>query len=312
MIYDDSICFSPDKAEQLNGKSFTLDKRVYLFAYYEPTEYKDTESFRSNFMTAVINLYGLFWDCCPFMRKILKSKNSILFYDWKRIQREYDKLSSTVSAWRSIFCHNNSDIFPLNAVNYVVAEAWTNEHCRSDLALCNLEESQWEILLNALMQMADEFIADLDKNLDALLGMLNTSRTEDIVNYWIGAIAESYLRNPDYLLNAMAGLYQYYLLQINTEPESGKSLRSQTINWLVAEFGVSYSSWYTKWLDHSECCEQSAIFKLLCNWPEQWAQRNGCDAEDCDEAPMPGSDLLRILASDVDRFAQSPFEDSAR
>lgn len=36
MDYTESICFSAETAEELNRKAFSLDCRLFMFAYYEP------------------------------------------------------------------------------------------------------------------------------------------------------------------------------------------------------------------------------------------------------------------------------------
>ena len=35
MDYTESICFSAEPAEELNRKAFSLDCRLFMFAYYE-------------------------------------------------------------------------------------------------------------------------------------------------------------------------------------------------------------------------------------------------------------------------------------
>lgn len=47
MDYTESICFSAEPAEELNRKAFSLDFRLFMFAYYEPKQYREAESKRS-------------------------------------------------------------------------------------------------------------------------------------------------------------------------------------------------------------------------------------------------------------------------
>jgi len=44
MDYTESICFSAETAEELNRKAFSLDCRLFMFAYYEPKQYREAES----------------------------------------------------------------------------------------------------------------------------------------------------------------------------------------------------------------------------------------------------------------------------
>lgn len=308
MDYKKSICFSPDLAEQLNRKAFSIDNRLFLFAYYEPKEYASTETFRSRFLTAVINLYGLFWDCCPFMQKLLETSNSILLYDWTRIKNEFIQLRSVVGAFRGIFCHNNSDIYPLNVENCDIAEMWIEDQCGVGLAISDLDESHWEKLLQALVNNAESFLGDLKDSLDRLSHTPNVTRQEQAIEWWIQAIAGNYLRNPDYLLNAMSAMYQLYMMNTRTSLNNSRSLRQQTIEWLVNNCGVDRLKWAERWLDMPVSqCSLSKVYSLLMDWPNKWANWCCRPATECNEAPMPGGVFLRILAADVDHFACNPY-----
>ena len=308
MDYEKSICFSPDPADQLNEKAFSIDKGLYLFAHYEPKHYLPAESFRSRFLTAVVNLYGLFWDCCPFMQKLLETPDSILLLDWTRIRKEFIRLRSGVGAFRSIFCHNNTTALPLNEENCEIAQAWIEIEGGIDLTIDDLEEEHWEKLLQVLAGKADSFTKDLSASLRNLAQTTDASRRAGAVRRWKESIAENYLRNPEYLLNAMVSMYLLYLMKLGRESEPGKSLRTQTINWLFASDVVDdKNKWWEKWLDKPvNAADQSRVYSILSDWPNQWAIRNGRSASDCNEAPMPGGVFLRILASDVDRFASDP------
>ena len=213
MIYTDSICFSADKAEELNSKAFSLDKRLFLFAYYEPKPYISQESARSRFCTAVINIYGLFWDCSPFFKFLLKPPGSILLKkDWKKTKKNFDELYCIVSAFRSMFCHNNSLEFPLNEDDRNSAETWVEQKLLDTKfeGIETLDESHWEKLLITLCTIADSIMEDLKNNLDMLNTTTDTSRKAQTIEQWIQAIANSYSRNPNYLLNTMAEMYRTY------------------------------------------------------------------------------------------------------
>lgn len=308
MDYKNSICFSPDFAEQLNMKAFAINNRLFLFAYYEPKEYVSTETFRSRFLTAVVNLYGLFWDCCPFMHKLLETHNSILLNDRTRIKDEFIQLRSIVGAFRGIFCHNNSDIYPLNAENYDTVESWISIQCGSSLAISDLNESHWEKLLQVLVDKAELFAHDLENSLDRLSHTTNVTRREQAIKSWVQSIAGNYLRNPDYLLNAMSAMYQLYMMNTRTSLNTSKSLRQQTIEWLVNNCSVDRQKWAERWLDMPVSrCSESKVYSLLLDWPNKWANKCGRPATECDEAPMPGGVFMRILASDVDYFACNPY-----
>lgn len=312
--YEKSICFSTELANQLNEKAFSIDCRLYLFAYYEPKKYIPAESFQSRFSTAVINLYGLFWDCCPFMKFILETPDSILSGDWWRIKSDFTELRNIARAFRSIFCHNNSDRFPFNAENYDIAEDWIYGQCSTWLQIFDLNESHWERLLQTLVEKADEFAKDLMDSLDRLSALpLGSPRREAKIDHWIEAIAGSYLRNPDYLLNAMAAMYLLFLKNSHERQDSRRTLRDQTIDWIantcyIEQILFSQNKWAERWLDKPiQKARESKVYQLLLDWPNQWASLViGRSASECDEPPMPGSDFLKILAKDVYDFAQAP------
>ena len=290
MDYENSICFSYDIPDRLNDKAFSLDKRLYLFAYYEPKEYIPTESYRSKFITATVNLYGLFWDCCPFMAQILETGDSILMNDWVRIKNDFKNLRNMISAFRSIFCHNNSDIYPLNEVHFAVADQWILSKCGIGKDLFELNDGEWGKLLYELHCQADSFISSIESNIDDLLSTTDLLRRNRAVNRWIVSIAGSYLINKDYLLNAMAGMYQLYLMNTHSVLTPNKPLRRQTIDWICTLCNVTDAEkWYTKWIDKDErFTVQSKVYQILQDWPNQWAARNGLDVSDCDEPPLPG------------------------
>lgn len=309
MDYENSICFSPDIPERLNEKAFLIDKRLYLFAYYEPKEYIEKESYRSKFITATVNLYGLFWDCCPFMRKILESSNSILLTNNRaQIQCDFQNLRNTISAFCSIFCHNNSDIYPLNAVHFELADQWLFSQCGISKELSDLNDGEWEKMLSALHCQADAFITSIESNIDRIASTTNMSHRNRTIDWWIEAIAGSYIINKEYLLNAMVGMYQLYLINTHSSPTPNRSLRDQTLNWLCNHCNViEREKWYITWIDKGKCqVTQSKVYKVLQDWPNLWAIRNDMTPAECDEAPLPGSDFFRILASDVDSFACNP------
>lgn len=308
MRYDESICFSPDPAEQLNDKAFSIDKSLYLFAYYEPKPYLPAESFRSRFITAVINLYGLFWDCGPFVPRLLETPDSILLSDWKRIHEDFHWLRSAVGAFRSIFCHNHSDMFPLNAENYTVVQTWIKTEGAISLEMEDLEEEHWKKLLQVLTDEADRVAKDLSQSLERLALTTDVPRRTRAIAWWRESIAGHYLRNPDYLLNAMASMYLLYLMNTGAAAGSAPNLRRQTVDWLVSVCGVTdKNKWWDRWLDKPlSDARHSKAYHTLSDWPNQWAARCGCPPAECDSAPMPAGDFLRILASDVDLFATAP------
>lgn len=309
--YENSICFSSRIPEELNQKVFLIDKRLFLFAYYEPKDYISKESFRSRFRTAIINLYGLFKDCSPFLKSIHHGRNSILTVNCQQYINDFDNLFNLVCAFRSIFCHNNSDVFPLNEVHYIYVDQWISSRCAIYKDLSDLNESDWENMLSILHSQANAYICSLEMNIDKLLSMQGAGvNINSVILQWISGIAKSYIDNKDYLLNAMVNLYQLYLSNARIYTNPTIPTRADTKKWLVSDCGApDKNRWYDKWVPNNSSGSSlysSRPYQILINWPNYWATYNGRTVADCNEAPMPGGDFFRIVASDVDNYAHNP------
>ena len=306
----ESICFSAVPAEELNKKAFLLRPSLFLFAYYEPKPFSEKESSRSNFKTAIINLYGLFWDCGPFVFNLFRSQNSILLKKWSRwswISFNANNLRSALSSFRTIFCHNCSSQFPLNEQKIQDAIFWSSHYTHAWQSINELSEDDWKKLLDGLTSEADSLIQDISTALDELSITPDANRRENAIDWWIKQIAVSYQRNPEYLLNAMAGMYQLYLVNSNGTLDPTRDLRFLTIRWIVATFNVPSRKWYEKWLEQTvEDIADTSLFAILNDWQNKWAVWTGASPNDCDEAPMPSSVFFRILANDVDQYARNP------
>ncbi len=313
MDYANSICFSATHAEVLNRKAFLINRSLYLFAYYEPKPYYFYDSKKSSFMTAIINLYGLFWDCGPFVFSLLFGQDSILLTNWKRIQKNALSLKSCINSFRSIFCHNNSDQFPLNEEKVTLAIQWASEHQCNYQSITEITEDDWGHMLDSLIKEIDVFVYDLNTALDELRETTDTIRQEIAIKKWIKAIAVEYQKKPDYLLNTMVGLYQYYLQTSKTARDSQKDLRYLTQQWICTICNLKKEDWQKKWLEATKSDQtenkditNTKIYASLKDWPNLWAEWYGCSPEECDEPPLPASIFFRILADDIDKYVHNP------
>ena len=182
--YSGSICFSDTQAVKLNQLSFKLDKRLFLFADYEPKQFVAEESNYSLFRTAIVNMYGLIKDCCPFLDDLIYNRNGILSIGFQKIQSDYNTLSSVVSSFRSIFCHNCSPNLRLNAQHYWDAEDWASDCLSKDVILKDIRDNEWGKLLARLSSMSQLLFDDLETNLNSLFGSMSFRR-QGVVNNWI-------------------------------------------------------------------------------------------------------------------------------
>lgn len=300
-FYHNSICFSLVDAEKLNRMAFQLNPSLFFFAYYEPYAYKSNESYFSRFRAAVTNAYGLLWDCGPHLRKLLYGHDSILLSDWPRIQSDFELLYGIISSFRSIFCHNCSRELTLNDEYYLVAEDWMYTELGIDSTFADLQDCHWQQLLDAIVQKFQYLVVDLEQAMQNLIQTSDIGRRDRAILNWMNRIAEVYFAHPDYLLHTMAALYQWYVDNGGNQASirTDYSLRRRTILWLQ-RFCNAPDKWFDKWLNKRQ------ILRLIQNWPQEWAQWNGCSVADCNEPPLPGSEIFRILANDVNQFAANP------
>jgi len=298
------ICFSADTVDRLNDLAFQMDRRLFLFAYYEPKPYREDESWYSRFCTAAVNLYGLLKDCGPFLGAVLNHLSNV--WQTSGVYKDYSQLLVDASAFRSIFCHNCSRELQLNVEHYSHAEAYILSHAGVELSLQNLEQAHWKAMLQALTTSAERLADGLEGALNGLIHSSDALKRDKTIKFWVKQIAASYQKNPGYLLHTMSALYQWYLENGGDKPECypGAPLRYQTTKWLRDLYNEDpRQNWYKRWLPGPE---STNLYKLLWDWPAKWAKWNGCDEAECDEPPLPAGPLFRILAYDVDQYAGNP------
>ena len=111
-----SIAFNPSIAEDLNRKASSFDPRLYCFAYYEPTILPEGADLYTVFHLAVLNMYGLLWDCGPKIQEKIINKElySLLRMDTCKMNK-CRAFVFLVRAIRTNICHNNSCKLYFNA-----------------------------------------------------------------------------------------------------------------------------------------------------------------------------------------------------
>lgn len=313
---NDSICFSCVPANALNEKAHEIDPRLYLFAYYEPKPLEKNDNARIQFFTAIINLYGLLWDCGPFVHKSLMRSlkdnplaNILPDVEWQKkklIVFRCQDLADIVSAFRSISCHNSSGELLLNREHFKSANDWIHYHCHIYHSYDELTQDDWNKMISQLVVEANCFVEDIENCLDILSNCRDTPRFEIARESWLKAIARNYLTNPELLLSAMAEFYQMYLDTMKIDRKYNVPLRVLTIQWLADYFQVDRKHWSQHWLDEVENLGTSKVYQLLQNWQAKWEEINPSNKGIPCEAVMPASSFFLILANDVYQFAQNP------
>jgi hypothetical protein len=211
-----SIVFDIVIAEELNKMAMEIDNRLYLFAYYCPKQNLNISD-EHKFWCGVTNLYGLFWDCAPFINTRRDTSKSLvdLFMEHKFVSINESKTIRSflkyVSSLRAVFCHNCTEDNYFSRLDQKRVKQLFMQLCGS--YPCDIEKmetigdnSHWKKALNWLTNEADKCIFILKGILEKV--KISTNKNI-IVNNWLEAIA-SWYKNNDSLLNTV--LYDKYNL----------------------------------------------------------------------------------------------------
>lgn len=205
-----SIAFDAEVVERINKKAEQVDPRLYFFAYYKPkTLPKDIDS-RGCFILAVLNMYGLLWDCGKMvLQKLFKYR----FYNQSTKEIEDIKycqeLVSIIFNVRTCICHNNSDDFFYNSMKSYECGQYFINITGALTPLDAYKESQWKLVCEDFFDRCDQFANVLDRVLDQLVLETDVNRKADFVRYWIDSISEWYGKDQDLIEHIFADVCQY-------------------------------------------------------------------------------------------------------
>lgn len=222
-----TIIFDIGLVEELNKLATEIDKRLYLFANYSPKQSLNITD-EHKFWCGVTNLYGLFWDCAPFINKLQYTKKSLvdLFLEHRVLSRTDAKtfrfFLGHVSSLRSFFCHNCADDNYFSRRDQEKVERLFIRLC--GIYPCDMErretlggDSHWKRALIWLTEEANKCIGILEK---ALCEVKVSANRQVIIHGWLEAVAEWYKDN-DSLLNSV--LYdKYNLMSLIRFPQGGR------------------------------------------------------------------------------------------
>jgi hypothetical protein len=235
-----NIAFDASVANDLNTQAAQIDGRLFLFAYYEPKQC-DGETARYQFITAVVNLYGLLWDCGPFIRGQLLTtreissgapEHLIVPYEQSRknkaITQQFLDLANLVENVRSCYCHNNSKEFFSNERKQEFQKRWLSIHTGCDYDQGPKTEEEWQKALDAILIESSKFTTNLKKCLDYVK---NSRDKEYVVKRWINnGILYWYYKNRDLMYNV---LLEKYLSKFNRGNLPERVTRSDINNWIT-------------------------------------------------------------------------------
>lgn len=191
-----SIAFNPNVADILNLRATSVDPRLYCFAYYEPTPIPAGATAQVIFHLAVLNLYGLLWDCGPkIMEDVLTRR---LYGEIKRKTVERDKcyeFSRIIYAIRTDLCHNNSAKLYFNSLlkkikyNYISA----NGSIIDDAGSVQID---WEKLCLDCFRRCDLLTQEIDHFIHAI-----ASKSEPkLKTTWLDVMRLHYAEAGEHLL----------------------------------------------------------------------------------------------------------------
>lgn len=295
----DSICFQTAPVEELNRLAAQIDPRLYFAVYYQPKSWIEEESPRYNFRTMTTNLYGLFHDCGNFIRVIsgylmpgvvtyLDTEISFTALSDKdkealcqsNIKKRYSEWMAVVEAWRSVFCHNNSDQQSLNLDATKIVLDWCDSEVPflsmdvSISAFDSIAEEGWALLLQKMVRETLEVQWYLEKCLITVASMPEgTSIKREIVKGWLNDLIYWYMTKQDLLLSWIADWYGYYIDTKAKGIDAGvydeeKSFRKNAQLWAKNEFGDPgrrICQWAEPWLIWDKM--RSLLFSASCPKP---------------------------------------------
>ena len=234
-----SIAFNTSIAEKLNAQASTFDPRLFCFAYYEPTALPDNTDPFMIFHLAVLNMYGLLWDCGPMIKEMIFKKKTYaaLCRDINKMH-ECQNFLHTVYAIRTDICHNNSSKLYFNAVLKDESRNYMEKHCCTvnqniDLnKLCSFFFKECEFFINELSNVITQSISKGDG---------------EIKRAWLDAICNWYQKDEHFFMHVLADKYKMKALSLHGQRrEITKRSVQDWVNNVQNSVGQSYESYWQK------------------------------------------------------------------
>lgn len=231
-----SIAFSADFANELNKKAAQIDGRLFMFAYYEPKQCEgETPHFK--FMTAVLNLYGLLWDCAPFiLHKLLHEPDYLIVPSQasnarkknSQIPNHAKNFALFIESFRSYYAHNNSRKFLLNEKKNEYTKKWLSLTTGCEYEVGPNTEEQWQKALDSVLYNANIFVNNMKLCLEYVK---NSPHKGYIVLKWINnGILFWYYKNKDLVYHILS---EKYLSKLNNGYFPEKIYRGDINRWIT-------------------------------------------------------------------------------
>ena len=195
-----------------------IDVRINLFEGYVPKQI-DSHKGELRFWREVVSIYGLFADCD---RVQIKEKNNLfdMMNRYSLIEREeYDFIKrfwDDVSTLRKWFSHNNdSNLYFVGEKGKKVIAYLNNAfllNSNKPASIDDVQSKDWNMLCFNIEGRYEEYLKILKKGLEA---WKISDDKEELCEQWITIFSKALFNDNELIMNALADLASYNILNDN-------------------------------------------------------------------------------------------------
>ena len=171
--YSNSIAFSKTKLKLLNSCLAKIGKgRLFFVWHYFPKNFDNTMGYKFNFITMLLNINSLFWDCMPWFlckkpNTIRKNLGDIIKEITKIDYCDLNKNITLINQLRNRICHNTGKN-DFEFLQEIFANI-DNSLCINDWLSFNFPDTIWE-------KCFDYFLNPIDEYFDNILNFFNSTK----------------------------------------------------------------------------------------------------------------------------------------
>ena len=230
-----------------------------MFAYYEPYPIPKKADGRTVFFIAVLNMYGLLWDCGPMVRNLVscKLRNSRRF---PSLDSGLKDLVNIVYNIRTDLCHNNSRNFFFNLK--IKSAAFSHIKKMLSVTAPNSSEDRWERLLINFLDRCDKFVSEI-KN---LVTIVKSSKADQVALFkedWLNEIINWYSHDENLIMHVLAD--RYFLKHYQTASRRSVT-KAEVISW-VKNAQVGNIDYYKTYIEKCQSRVDSLVKSRNCPKP---------------------------------------------
>ena len=183
--YSKSIAFSNDTLNKLNSCLSKIGNgRLFFASHYSPKSFDMQMSCKLNFITMLLNISMLFYDCMPWFLKRDKPMHKNLGDLIKEITSidysEVKKCICNIHDLRNGICHNTTDYYVINGI--LDSQMGKKE----DWGTFNPSDDEWEVFFKQLIGPIDDYFAKVynELNMPEKNEKLTDKRWREIDTAW--------------------------------------------------------------------------------------------------------------------------------